>query len=467
MAEEISKAWYRKYRPSKMADYIGKDIQDTVNARFKVPENRPNVFMLYGNRGCGKTTFARIISKYYLCESPINGEPCEECEICRTINEALIDGEAGVEVPGVVEVDATTANGKEAIQNIIEDAIIPPMYTKYKILILDECHMITKAAQNSLLKIIEDVPEHLVVIFATTDPDDVIGTIHSRCQLKMEVKKKSVKEMADRLMYIAQQEHLQASQEALEIIAKNGDRVPRECINLLENIAKSSGGIVNLDSVRKILGSVAEEIYMKFYEASNSGLEDILLFNKMLKDMNITAVAFINGLTRFTLDSMYIRHLISIEDYPIDYVNQVKKLFETYTSSEFDTLLQVLEHTYNMLGAEDSRNELIITTTALRIGKIGLLSGGLAEETKEAEKENKGSIAAYKKHAQEEIRQSINNVHTVSANKEKLSEMINSIKEVKTVNPINLNTPAIEDEETTKETNNGFLSAEQLNGLLR
>ena len=462
MSEEISKAWYRKYRPVTMEDYMGDDIKYTVENRFTVPENRPNVFMLHGNRGCGKTSFARIISKYYLCENPHDGKPCEECEICRTINEALIDGEAGVEVPGVVEVDATTANGKEAIQNIIEEAIIPPIYTKFKILILDECHMITKAAQNSLLKIIEDVPEHLIVIFATTDPEDVIGTIHSRCQIKLEVKKKSVKEMADRLMYIAQQEGLHTSIEALEVIAKKADRVPRECINLLENIAKSYGGEVTLDTVRRSTGSVAEEVYMKFFESANSGLEDILLFNKLLKDMDISASNFVSGLTRFTLDCLYIRHMINIEDYPLDYVEQVKKIFETYTSSEFDTLLQVIEHAYKMLGSEESRNELVVTTTALRIGKIGLLSGGLADTVVEAEAENKQSLAKHKAKIQQELTDSINNVHTISATKEKISELINNISEVKT-SKLHLDPVDNTDDTTSKD---GFLSASELANLI-
>ena len=367
-----------------------------------------------------------------------------------------------MEVPGVVEVDATTANGKEAIQNIIEEAIIPPIYTKFKILILDECHMITKAAQNSLLKIIEDVPEHLIVIFATTDPEDVIGTIHSRCQIKLEVKKKSVKEMADRLMYIAQQEGLHTSIEALEVIAKKADRVPRECINLLENIAKSYGGEVTLDTVRRSTGSVAEEVYMKFFESANSGLEDILLFNKLLKDMDISASNFVSGLTRFTLDCLYIRHMINIEDYPLDYVEQVKKIFETYTSSEFDTLLQVIEHAYKMLGSEESRNELVVTTTALRIGKIGLLSGGLADTVVEAEAENKQSLAKHKAKIQQELTDSINNVHTISATKEKISELINNISEVKT-SKVHLDPVDNTDDTTSKD---GFLSASELANLI-
>ena len=297
MSEVNNTAWYRKYRPKTMDDYLGESIRQIVKNRFTREDARPSVMMIYGTRGCGKTTFARIISKYYLCENPKeDGRPCEECDVCLSINETLINGEAGVETPGVVEVDATTANGKEAIQNIIEDAIIPPTYTKKKLLILDECHMITAQAQNSLLKIIEDIPPHLVVIFATTDPEKVLGTVHSRCQLKLEVKKQSIDDMASRLLQIATYEGVTTSREALKIIAKKGDRVPRECINLLESIAKNYGNQVTISNVRASLKDIIS-IYC-FYEAANS-IENILLFNNKLKEMDITQDV-ISGLSRFS-----------------------------------------------------------------------------------------------------------------------------------------------------------------------
>ena len=459
-------AWYRKYRPVTMDDYMGDDIRTLVGSRFTVPSSRPNVFMLYGNRGCGKTSFARIIAKYYLCEHPVNGEPCENCEICEAINNSLIAGEADVEVPGVVEIDATTANGKEAIQNIIEEALVPPIYTKYKILILDECHMISKAAQNSLLKIIEDVPEHLIVIFATTDPDDVIGTIHSRCQIKIEVKKKTVDEMADRLMYISKQEGLTTSIEALKVIAKKGDRVPRECINLLENVAKTYSGNVTLDNVRKATGTVAEDVYMEYYRSANSGIEDILNFNKKLKDLNISAKDFVSGLTRFTLDCLYIRHAIAIEEYPVEYMKQVNKLFKTYTSGEFDMLLQILEGAFKSIGADESKNELTITLTALRIGKIGLLADGLANEIVNAEKENKVSIEEYRKQASKEINEQINAVHSISPTKEKLSEMISGLKEIPNANILPPITPTNNTEEKV-DKNGEFYSSDFLSDMMK
>jgi len=401
---EIEKSWYTKYRPKTMEEYSGPTIKRIVARRFRKHSDMPHVIMIHGNRGCGKTTFARIISKYYLCLNPHeDGTPCEECEMCKSINEILIGGESSqVECPGVTEVDATTANGKEAIQDIIEDALQAPIYGEFKVIIFDECHMITAAAQNSLLKIIEDIPQHLVVIFATTDPQKVLQTIKSRCQLTLEARKQSVKDMANRLLEISKMENLTVSNEALEIIARKGNRVPRECINLLEGIAKTYDGNITVANVREHLGGVASESYMEYFEAANGSLSKILLFIKKLKENDTKYSDFVKGLTSFVLDSMYIKHGISLEEYPIDYVKSVKALFEIYSSSEFDLLMQIIEGLSNQLTADDdTKNELLLVTTAMRISKITLLANGLANEHEESIKENKISLAEHSKKLKE------------------------------------------------------------------
>ena len=449
MQEIDTTAWYRKYRPKTMDDYLGEGIKKTVENRFTKEEFRPNVMMIYGTRGCGKTTFARLITKYYSCLNPReDGTPCEECEMCVSINDVLINGETGVETPGIVEVDATTANGKEAIQGIIEDAIIPPLYTAKKILILDECHMITPQAQNSLLKIIEDIPSHLVVIFATTDPEKVLGTIHSRCQLKLEARKQSVDDMAGRLLQIAEEEGVTTSLEALKIIAKKGDRVPRECINLLESIAKTYNNVVDLKNTRDYLKDVASEVYLDFYKASNSSIVDILNFNHTLKEMDITPKVFISGLSRFTLDCMYVRHGINLEDYPTEFTGQVRKLFDYYTTADFDTLLQVLESAIKLIDNDDAKGELLITTTAMRIGKIQLLSKGLQNESLLANQENKISMLKHvekNKAEQEAINQKdISFMPT----KETFAEIFHNMEEVV---DINVDEIVIREEQDKKE----------------
>lgn len=403
MAEQIEKSWYTKYRPKTIEEYSGPRIRDIVSKRFTKRENMPHVMMVHGNRGCGKTTFARLISKYYLCSNLTEDGPCEECEMCKSINEILIGGESSqVECPGVTELDATIMNGKEAIQNVLDDALQSPIYSDFKVLIVDECHMISQAGQNSMLKIIEDIPPHLIVIFATTNPEKVLQTIKSRCQLTLEVRKQSVKDMSNRLMYISEQERLEVSKEALDIISRKGNRVPRECINLLETIAKTYDRKVTMDIVKEYFGSSSSELYLEYFEVANKSLGDVLQFINKIQENDIKITEFVSGLMQFIMDSMFIRHGISLEDYTTDYMKSVKKLFDTYDSNDFSMVLQIAEYLANNITPEDNaRNEVLLTLTAMRISKVGLLANGLNNEQSEAIAENKMSLVEHSKKLRE------------------------------------------------------------------
>ena len=400
---QIEKSWYTKYRPLTLNEYMGSSIKSLVEKRFRKRESMPHVIMIRGERGCGKTTFARLISKYYLCENLTEAGPCEQCDMCKSINEILISGESSeVECPGVTELDATIMNGKEAIQEVLDNALQAPIYSNLKVLIVDECHMISSAAQNSMLKIIEDIPSHLVVIFATTNPEKVLQTIKSRCQLTLEVKRQSVKDMTDRLMQIAEREKLIVSREALEVIAKKGNRVPRECISLLEDIAKTYGNRVDIEAVRNRLGGASSELYIQYFKAANKGLCDILSFIKSLKDNDTKIIDFVSGLMQFVMDSLYIKSGIALEEYTQDYVKSVKELFNEYTSSEFDTLLQISENMlHNINSEDDAKNDVILTVNTMRISKVRLLAKGLGAEQGEAITENKLSLAEHSKRLKE------------------------------------------------------------------
>ena len=425
-------AWVRKYRPSSFDDYMGEDVKRLVVNRFADRNNIPNTIMLYGTRGTGKTSMARLLCKEIHCMEPVDGHSCGECEMCQAINEYISSTEAGVECPGIIEVDAATTTGKNDINDIIEDAIIPPMYPlKYKVVIMDECHMLSVSAQNRLLKVIEEPPSHLIFILCTTDPEKVIDTIHSRMQLKLEVKKKSVEEMTDKLLWISEQEGLTVSREALQIIAKKGDRIPRECINLLESVAKTYGNNVTVQNVREAIGDVSTEIYIKFYESANKSLKDIALFNKELKDKDISAKNFVQGLARFTMDCIYIRYGISLDDFPVEFVKVAGKLFSIYKVSELDALLNIVQSAYFSLSSDDVKNELIITNTALRIGKVGLLAKGLAGESADASNENYSSIRKYQEKLEEERKSAIEKMPDADPKKEEFASVFNQMSEIK------------------------------------
>ena len=399
MSGQMESSWYTKYRPRTMEEYSGAKIKDIVAKRFRYRENMPHVIMVHGSRGCGKTTFARVISKYYLCENLTENGPCEECEACQSINDILIGGESSqVECPGVTELDATIMNGKEAIQDVLDDALQSPIYTSFKVLIVDECHMISTAGQNSMLKIIEDIPQHLVVIFATTNPEKVLQTIKSRCQLTLEVRKQSVSDMSSRLEVIAKKEGLKISPQALDIISRKGNRVPRECINILETVAKTYDRDISVDNLKDYLGGTSSEMYIEYFECANKSLEEVLKFINKLHEQDIKINEFVDGLIQFVMDSMYIKHGISWDEFTPDYVKTVKRLFDLYTSSDFDTLLQIVEHLSGNLASENqSKNEMLLTLTAMRISKIKLLANGLNNEVAQSIAENKISLVEHSK----------------------------------------------------------------------
>lgn len=398
MDDTSSKSWYTKYRPATIEEYCGDEIKTKIEKRFKNRAEMPHTIMVDGPRGTGKTTLARILSKYYLCEHfDENGRPCEKCGNCISINENLVTGETDmVEVEGVKEVDATQMRGVSEIEAILDEAKETPMYTDYKVLIIDECHMISKTGQNALLKVIEDIPKHLIVVFATTDPEDVLTTIKSRMQLKLKAQKQTIKTMVQRLEQISQYENLTVSTKALEAIAKAGDRVPRECISLLEDIALSNDRNVTIDIVREHIGTDNSNTYLDYIKAANTSLEQILIFVKDIVLDESKLERFIKGLPKFIMNAAYIKHGISLDEFTTDYLKNVKELFDTYTTNDFDMLFQAIDYILRSVSGFDisnsGKNELLLTTLALRISKITLLSNGIYGEETKAQEENSVSL---------------------------------------------------------------------------
>lgn len=440
-----------------MEDYCGEEIKAIVNKRFRRREDMPHVIMIDGPRGTGKTTFSRIVTKYFLCQNLTENGPCNECEICQQIDEVLISGQsAEVECPGVTELDATIMNGKEAIQNVLDDAMQTPIYTDLKVLIVDECHMITQQAQNSMLKIIEDIPPHLVVIFATTNPEKVLDTIKSRCQLTLHTKKQSVDTMAKRLEQISELEGLEFSEEALKIISKRGNRVPRECINLLETIAKTYDDKVTLDNVKDYLGNESGDICLEYFRAANSSLANVLMFIRGLREKNIEISKFCSKLASFVQDSMYIKHGIALDDYPQEYVRAIKDMFNTYTSNDFDMLVQCIDYSlHNTFSDNNDVNEMTLTLTAMRISKIGLLAKGLNNEQSLGNEENRISLSEHSKLLQVDTVKALERMQT-SLDLEDINEEFENVSTVADDVKLNMNftLPELEVTEQKEEKNN-------------
>lgn len=240
---------YRKWRPKVFADVIGQP-QVTTTIASQVKENRlSHAYLFTGSRGTGKTTCAKIFSKAVNCLNPVNGDPCNECEICKGID-------AG-SVLDIVEIDAASNRGIEDIRILRDEVNFTPSQAKYRVYIIDEVHMLTIEAFNALLKTLEEPPEHVKFILATTEVHKLPATILSRCQ-RFDFRRIEPQFIAERLKYVAREEGAVLSHDAAMLIARIADGGMRDALSLLDRCISVSDS-VTVDTVSASAGLMGRE----------------------------------------------------------------------------------------------------------------------------------------------------------------------------------------------------------------
>ena len=237
-------ALYRKWRPRTFADVVGQEhITETLQRQ--VAEGRlSHAYLFTGTRGTGKTTCAKILARAVNCEQPENGNPCNRCPSCLGIESGrFLD---------VVELDAASNNGVDSVRALRDEAIYSPAQVKKRVYIVDEVHMLSTPAFNALLKILEEPPEHLMFILATTELHKVPATILSRCQ-RFSFRRIRPQDIAGRLNYIAQQEHIDLKEDGAALLARLSDGALRDALSLLDQCA-AAGGAIDAPAVLDALG---------------------------------------------------------------------------------------------------------------------------------------------------------------------------------------------------------------------
>ncbi|NLG53756.1 MAG: DNA polymerase III subunit gamma/tau [Clostridiales bacterium] len=253
-------ALYRKWRPKTFSEVVGQEnVTDTLKAQVKAGR-LSHAYIFFGARGTGKTTSARILARAANCESPKSGNPCNECPSCRGIlSEGILD---------VIEIDAASNNSVDYVRELREEAVYSPASVKKRVYIIDEVHMFSGNAFNAFLKILEEPPEHVIFILATTEIHKVPVTILSRCQ-RFRFKRLTVSDIKDRLVFIARAEEIDIEDNAAEYIASLSDGGLRDAVSLLEQcISYRQKGVITVDTVEEVVGLAGTAAMLKMLEAA-------------------------------------------------------------------------------------------------------------------------------------------------------------------------------------------------------
>ncbi len=238
-------ALYRNFRPLKFSDMVGQE-HITKTLRNQVMSGRVgHAYLFNGGRGTGKTTSAKILARVVNCLNPVEGEPCNECEICKEI----LDGS----LTDIVEMDAASNNGVDDIRSIREEVNFLPTKAKYRVYIIDEVHMLSTGAFNALLKTLEEPPTHVKFILATTEPQKLPTTILSRCQ-RFDFKKIPENDIIKRLKIICESSDIKVDEDALKIMAVLSEGHMRDAISILERCSQENTDKITSDEVKELVG---------------------------------------------------------------------------------------------------------------------------------------------------------------------------------------------------------------------
>lgn len=292
-------ALYRKYRPQTFDDVSGQmAVTQTLKTQLRTGR-LSHAYLFTGSRGTGKTSCAKILAKAVNCENSQDGNPCNCCSSCKAIDSgSCMD---------VLEIDAASNNGVDHVRDLRDDAIYSPSQVKMRVYIIDEVHMLSISAFNALLKIIEEPPEHLMFILATTELHKVPATILSRCQ-RFSFRRISQEDIAARLQYVAYQEQIDLDEGAARVLARLADGGMRDGLSLLDQCASATAGELNAERVYACLGIAGEQKCAELMRCigAKKTTEALVLFNQLYaqgKDLG----ALLDELACLTRDLMVLK----------------------------------------------------------------------------------------------------------------------------------------------------------------
>ena len=357
----MHQALYRKWRPQTFDDVCGQEHITSI-LRYEAENHAfSHAYLFCGSRGTGKTTCAKILSKVINCEHPVNGNPCCECSACRAIDSGA--------ATDVLEMDAASNNGVDNIRDIRDEVVYSPSSLRYRVYIIDEVHMLSVSAFNALLKTLEEPPEHVVFILATTELQKLPATIISRCQ-RFDFRRISTEALMSRLSYIAEQEQINLHPDAARMLAKLAQGGMRDAISLLELCA---GGRreVTVGAVEESVGlsgrgamlSTVEAVANKNYDTLFTQIADIV---RSSKDISV----FLQDLIAVYRDMLVIKttkNAVSYLDLTDHEMMQLKEAADRFRKETLLFHCKLLEDAFFATQKNNSVKRVVVEMTLVRM----------------------------------------------------------------------------------------------------
>ena len=411
MSEEKKNLNYaRKYRANDFAHVIGNQkAKESLMQALKQPmEKWPQVIMLWGDGGCGKTTLGRILGKEYSCLNRNNETgACNTCENCLAINDYIKTGNTD-NLINIREINVAEDSGKNDLSDVFEEMLIPSLYNEWKIYIFDEVQKASNGLQNRLLKITEETPEHVLIVFCTTEPDKILPTLKTRCQLNLHIQKPKLKELMQLLKYVCKSEGVEFDLRGLEYIASNADLVVRQSLLNLEQVVHEHGN-ATYDSATETFDNISQTLITSLFKylKAKDVYAYITTLHKIKTHMELSA--FLEVLKNFVVRGLYTINGVLLDGVTETDMKVYKALFADIGVEEVAYLLR------RILAIEPRNAEIELMT----LGYTGLdlptnINSNTEESTvlsveNEVAKEEQNAVTILKQEEKKEFDQGVEN----------------------------------------------------------
>ena len=424
-------ALYRKFRPLNFAEIVGQEhITRTLRNQI-IADRVGHAYLFNGGRGTGKTSAAKVLARAINCLNPKDGEPCNECEICRgAINGSLTD---------IVEMDAASNNSVEDIRSIREEVNFLPTKAKYRVYIIDEVHMLSTGAFNALLKTLEEPPEHVKFILATTEPQKLPATILSRCQ-RFDFKRISNENIIKRLTTVCEKSNIEITKEALNIIAILSEGAMRDALSILERCIQDGDNKIDEDKIKDLVGSPKITYIAKITEAITNydvtqALENVDVVLTEGKDIN----NLVWELIKYVKDILVYKAAGKLDLYSEEEIEKIEEISEKVSKEDLIDIVYKLSELENEIKWSTQKTIMLQAGIIKLCSKQAKIGNNIEERIEKIEKYlrsgngiNMGAASMVQNSVRQVNAMPVNNVSSGSVQQRKTTNATSKTSNIKT-----------------------------------